>query len=141
MISYNAAAEHHHIFVTLYVLAGYTRTQSFDIVAMPPPRTLQKTDFQPKTPPATPKAAQLVPKFIYCDPKNPNSVDIREDFYGSRRMLRIGVLGAGISLLNFLHYLFELVPEESVEVVVYDKNEDVGGVVCWHSSISLDGSG
>lgn len=100
---------------------------------MSPSSTLRKTEFQPKTPPSNPKAARFVPSFIYCDPKNPNPVDIREDFYGSRRKLRIGVLGAGISLLNFLHHLFELVPDESVDVVVYDKNEDVGGVVrCLH---------
>lgn len=96
---------------------------------MPPMSQLQKTDFKPKTPPSNPKAARFVPKFIYCDPNDPNLVDIREDFYGSRRKLRVGVLGAGISLLNFLHHLFELVPEESIEIVVYDKNEDVGGVV------------
>lgn len=90
---------------------------------------LEKRDFQPKIPPSNPRAAHFTPKFIYCDPKSPHPLDIKEDFYGSRRKLRIGVLGAGISLLNFLHYLFELVPEESVDIVVYDKNEDVGGVV------------
>lgn len=97
---------------------------------MAPSRTLQKTEFEPNTQPSSPKAARFVPKFIYCDPRDPNPINIREDFYGSRRKLRIGVLGAGISLLNFLHHLFELVPEDSVEIAVYDKNEDVGGVVC-----------
>lgn len=91
---------------------------------------LEKRDFQPKTAPSNPKAEHYIPKFIHCDPKDPNPVDIKEDFYGSRRKLRIGVLGAGISLLNFLHHLFDLVPEESLEIVVYDKNEDIGGVVC-----------
>lgn len=105
---------------------------------MPPSRTLQKTAFHPRTPPSNPKAAHFVPKFIYCDPKNPNPVNIKEDFYGSRRKLRIGVLGAGISLLNFLHHLFELVPEDSVEIVVYDKNEDVGGVVSFPFNTLLD---
>lgn len=92
---------------------------------------LEKRDFTPKAAPSNPKAQRFVPKFIYCDPKDPHPVDILEDFYGSRRRLRIGILGAGISCLNFLHHLFELVPEDSVEIVIYDKNEDVGGVV-WH---------
>ncbi|KAK4505183.1 hypothetical protein PRZ48_003146 [Zasmidium cellare] len=100
---------------------------------MAPSSTLEKTDFQPKSPPTDPRAARFVPKFIYCDPKDPNPVDIKEELYGSRRKLRVGILGAGITCLDFLHHLFELVPEETVEIVIYDKNEDVGGV--WQSSV------
>lgn len=96
---------------------------------MAPSQMLEKKDFQPKSPPTDPRAARFVPKFIYCDPQDPNPVDIKEELYGSRRKLRICILGAGITCLDFLHHLFELVPEDTVEIVIYDKNEDVGGVV------------
>ncbi|KAF1821490.1 uncharacterized protein K489DRAFT_381486 [Dissoconium aciculare CBS 342.82] len=91
---------------------------------------LEKIPYHPAAAPSHPKAAEWTPKFLYRDPADPPKVTIRDDFYGTRRKLRIGVLGAGISGIDFLHHLTENIPAESYEVVVYDKNEDVGGVVC-----------
>lgn len=91
---------------------------------------LQKKSFTPRHPPTNPAAGAFVPKFIYRDPFNPDEeIEIKEEFYGSRKKLRIGILGASISTLNFLHFLQEKIPAESVEVVVWEKNSDVGGVV------------
>ena len=90
---------------------------------------LEKRDFEPTSPPSDPRAERFVPKFVYCDPNDPFPVTIKEEFYGSRRKLRIGVLGAGISALGFLHHLFELIPADSVEILIYEKQEDVGGIV------------
>lgn len=89
---------------------------------------LEKVPYQPKHEPSNEAARQYMPKFLY---RNPDSQDvtIKEEFYGARRKLRIGILGAGISTLNFLHYLQEKIPAETVEVVVYEQNHDVGGVV------------
>ncbi|KAF2159954.1 hypothetical protein M409DRAFT_70703 [Zasmidium cellare ATCC 36951] len=94
---------------------------------------LEKIDLVPEQPPSNPKAERFVPKFIYHDPNYPTpAINIREDFYGSRRRLKVAVLGAGMSCLSFLHHLFELVPRDTVDVTVYDMNEDVGGV--WQST-------
>jgi hypothetical protein len=91
---------------------------------------LEKIPYNPPEGPSHPEAVHFIPKFLYRDSsEDPPKVKISDEFYGTRRKLRIGVLGAGISGLDFLHHLFEAVPAESVEVVVYDKNEDVGGVV------------
>lgn len=85
--------------------------------------------YESKVPLENPYAADYVPKFLYdglCDPSGRPDVEIRDDFYGTRRRLRIGVLGAGISGLQFLHFAQQL---RDVEIVVYEMNEDVGGVV------------
>lgn len=76
-----------------------------------------------------PKAADYVPTFLYeglPDPSGKPDVEIRDDFFGTRRRLRIGVLGAGIMGLQFLHSAESL---RDVEIVVYEMNDDVGGVV------------
>lgn len=52
---------------------------------------------------------------------------IRDDFYGTPKKLRIGVLGAGVSCINFLYFATKDL--NVVEIVVYEQNEDVGGVV------------
>jgi len=91
---------------------------------------LEKIPYQPAKGPSHPEAAPFIPTFLYRESADPPQVVISDDFYGARRKLRIGILGAGISGLEFLHNLFEAIPTESVEVVVYDKNEDVGGVWC-----------
>lgn len=75
------------------------------------------------------KAADYIPTFLYDglpDPEGRPDVEIRNDFYGTRRKLRIGVLGAGISGMQFLHSAERL---KDVEIVVYEMNDDVGGVV------------
>ena len=79
---------------------------------------------------AHPAAADYIPQYLhdnFPDPSGRPDVKIRDDFYGTRRKLRIGILGAGISCINFLHYAKETLKD--VEYVVYEKNEDVGGVV------------
>lgn len=79
---------------------------------------------------AHPAAADFLPKYLHAgfdDPSGRPDVKIRDDFYGTRRKLRIGVLGAGISGINFLHFAEERLRD--VEIVVYERNEDVGGVV------------
>lgn len=83
------------------------------------------------SPLAHPAAAEFIPRYLHeglPDPSGIPDVRIRDDFYGTRRKLRVGVLGAGISGLNFLRYAEEHLKD--VEVVVYERNEDVGGVVC-----------
>lgn len=74
------------------------------------------------------RAANYIPTFVYDglpDPSGRPDVEIRNDFFGTRRKLRIGVLGAGIMGLQFLHSAEKL---KDVEIVVYEMNEDVGGV-------------
>ncbi|TKA82739.1 hypothetical protein B0A55_01085 [Friedmanniomyces simplex] len=81
------------------------------------------------SPLAHPAAADFIPRYLHQglpDPSGRPDVRIRDDFYGTRRKLRVGVLGAGISGLNFLHYAEEHLKD--VEIVVYERNEDVGGV-------------
>ncbi|KAK0247243.1 hypothetical protein B0A54_11929 [Friedmanniomyces endolithicus] len=78
---------------------------------------------------AHPAAAAFIPRYLHQgqpDSSGRPDVRIRDDFYGTRRKLRIGVLGAGISGLNFLHYAEQHLRD--VEIVVYERNEDVGGV-------------
>ncbi|KAF2169963.1 hypothetical protein M409DRAFT_64369 [Zasmidium cellare ATCC 36951] len=75
-----------------------------------------------------PKAEQYIPKFLYegfADPFGRTDVEICNGFYGTRRKVRIGVLGAGIMGLQFLHSAEKL---KDVDIVVYEMNDDVGGV-------------
>jgi hypothetical protein len=75
-------------------------------------------------------AVDFLPQYLhnsFPDPSGRPDPKIRDDFYGTRRKLRIGVLGAGVCCINFLHFAKERLRD--VEVVVYEKNEDVGGVV------------
>ena len=52
-------------------------------------------------------------------------VIIREEHYGTKKKMRIALLGAGVSGLNFFKFAEEKL--ENVEVVCYEKNSDVGG--------------
>ena len=90
---------------------------------------MKEIRYQVDQPLENPKAADYIPTFLYDglpDPSGRSDVEIRNDFFGSRRKLRIGVLGAGIMGLQFLHSAEKL---RDVEIVVYEMNEDVGGVV------------
>ncbi|KAK0249964.1 hypothetical protein LTS09_014844 [Friedmanniomyces endolithicus] len=85
---------------------------------------------------AHPAAAAFIPRYLHQglpDPSGRPDVRIRDDFYGTRRKLRIGVLGAGISGLNFLHYAEQHLKD--IEIVVYERNEDVGGVFSWRTNV------
>ena len=52
-------------------------------------------------------------------------VTIREEPYGTKKKMRIALLGAGVSGLNFFKFAEEKL--ENVEIVCYEKNSDVGG--------------
>ena len=93
-----------------------------------------RVDYPQDVPLDHPAAVDYLPQYIhdrFPDPSGRPDPKIRDDFYGTRRKLRIGILGAGISCINFLHYAEQQLRD--VEYVVYDKNEDVGGVVFWTS--------
>lgn len=90
---------------------------------------MKEVKYETKSSLEHPKAADYVPTFLYeglPDPSGKPDVDIRDDFFGTRRKLRIGVLGAGIMGLQFLHSAESL---RDVEMIVYEMNDDVGGVV------------
>lgn len=77
-----------------------------------------------------PSASEFLPRFLhdsFPDPQGRPDVKIRDDFYGTPKKLRIGVLGAGVSCINFLYFATKDL--NVVEIVVYEQNEDVGGVV------------
>lgn len=93
-----------------------------------------RIDYPQDVPLEHPEAAEYLPRYLhnyFPDPSGQQDPKIRDDFYGTRRKLRIGILGAGICCINFLHFAEHL---KDVEYVVYEKNKDVGGVVCNHSS-------
>lgn len=52
-------------------------------------------------------------------------VPIREERLGSKKRMRVAMLGAGISGLNFFKFAEEKL--ENVDIVCYEKNADVGG--------------
>lgn len=90
---------------------------------------LQKVPFEPKHEASSDAARALIPKFLYQDPNDASLPEIKERMCGERRRLRIVVVGAGLTGLAFLHYLFDAIPEGSVDLALYERNEDVGGVV------------
>jgi len=50
---------------------------------------------------------------------------IREESYGTKRSVRVVLMGAGASTLNFLKKAEERM--KNVKITVYEKNHDVGG--------------
>ena len=90
---------------------------------------LERVPYTPPHPLSHPSAASFLPEYIYQDPSEANPIRIRDDFCGTRRKLRIGVLGAGITSLCFLHAVEKNLPADSIEIVVFAKEDDVGGVV------------
>lgn len=86
-----------------------------------------RINYEPSTAPAHPAAVNYIPKYLHEDPSGTPDVAIRDDFFGTRRKLRIGVLGAGVCAINFLHFAEQQL--QDVEIVVFERNEDVGGVV------------
>jgi hypothetical protein len=50
---------------------------------------------------------------------------IREEPFGTRRKLRVVLMGAGASTLNFLKKTEERM--HNLDVTVYEKNHDIGG--------------
>jgi NAD(P)-binding Rossmann-like domain len=56
---------------------------------------------------------------------NGGDVTIREENFGTKKKMRIAMLGAGISGVNFFKFAEEKL--ENVDIVCYEKNHDVGG--------------
>ena len=50
---------------------------------------------------------------------------IREEPYGTKRKVRVVLMGAGASTVNFLKKAEEEL--QNVDITVYEKNHDVGG--------------
>lgn len=50
---------------------------------------------------------------------------IREEPYGTKRPVRVVLMGAGASTLNFLKKAEEQM--QNLKIIVYEKNHDVGG--------------
>jgi hypothetical protein len=63
---------------------------------------------------------------------SPDDVEILEQLCGTRKKLRIAMLGAGVSGINFFKRAEERL--KNVEIVCYEKNSDVGGT--WHENRS-----
>jgi hypothetical protein len=57
--------------------------------------------------------------------QNGGDVTIREENFGTKKRMRIAMLGAGISGINFFKFAEEKL--ENVDIVCYEKNGDVGG--------------
>ncbi len=60
----------------------------------------------------------------------PDDLKILEQLCGTRKKLRIAILGAGVSGINFFKRSEERL--KNVEIVCYEKNADVGGT--WHEN-------
>jgi len=63
---------------------------------------------------------------------NPSDEDvtIHDQLYGTRKKMRVVMLGAGVSGLNFFKFAEEKL--KNVEIICYEKNDDVGGT--WYES-------
>jgi hypothetical protein len=86
-------------------------------------------EYSPPQPLSNPAASKFVPTYLHtgiADPSGRPDVRISDDFYGTRRKLRIAVVGAGGSGLQFLHDAQRL---KDVEIVVYDKNHEVRAII------------
>ncbi|EXJ90840.1 hypothetical protein A1O1_03945 [Capronia coronata CBS 617.96] len=61
---------------------------------------------------------------------SPDDVEILEQLYGTRKKMRIAVLGAGMSGLNFFKFAEDRL--KNVEIICYEKNADIGGT--WYEN-------
>ncbi|KAK4948538.1 hypothetical protein LTR10_012542 [Elasticomyces elasticus] len=59
-----------------------------------------------------------------------DDVTIHEQLYGTRKKMRVVMLGAGVSGLNFFKSAEEKL--KNVEIICYEKNDDVGGT--WYEN-------
>ena len=86
-------------------------------------------EYSPPEPLSNPEASKFVPTYLHTGGGNASGradVRIKDDFYGTRRKLRIAVVGAGGSGLQFLHDAQRL---KDVEIVVYDRNHEVRSIM------------
>jgi hypothetical protein len=58
---------------------------------------------------------------------HPATYTIREEPFLTRKKLRVGFIGAGVSGLQFFKYAEEKL--ENVDIVCWEKNRDIGGTV------------
>ncbi|KIW84300.1 hypothetical protein Z517_03550 [Fonsecaea pedrosoi CBS 271.37] len=72
--------------------------------------------------------ADTKPRFI--NNTSPEDVAIAEQFYGVRKTLRVAMIGAGVSGLNFLKLAEEKL--DNVNIICYEKNSDIGGA--WYEN-------
>ncbi|KAL1865924.1 hypothetical protein VTK73DRAFT_5008 [Phialemonium thermophilum] len=70
-------------------------------------------------------ASPAAPKLFGWPTTNENGYTIREQPMGTKRPMKVVVLGAGASGINFLKMAADKL--ENVELVCYEKNSDVGG--------------
>jgi len=63
--------------------------------------------------------------FYLNNPDPENDVDIPEQLFGSRKKLRVIVLGCGMSGINFFKFAED--KASNLDIQCYEKNEDIGG--------------
>lgn len=61
----------------------------------------------------------------YLNNPSPDDVEILEQLYGTRKRMKVAMLGAGMSGLNFFKFAEDKLKD--VDIVCYEKNDDVGG--------------
>lgn len=64
-------------------------------------------------------------QFYLNNPDPAHDVDIPEQLLGSKRKLRVVVLGCGLSGINLFKFAEE--KASNLEIRCYEKNEDIGG--------------
>lgn len=63
---------------------------------------------------------------VYLNNPDPaHDADIPDQLYGSKRKLRVIVIGSGMSGINFFKYAED--KASNLEIRCYEKNEDIGG--------------
>lgn len=82
--------------------------------------------------PNQPNGLGIKPQLVFSDHDGVPAPDsdsagytIREEHYGTKRRIKVILMGAGASTLNFLKKAEEEM--QNLDIVVYEKNHDVGG--------------
>ena len=70
-------------------------------------------------------ASPAAPELFNWPLENDNGYRIKEEPMGTKRSMRVLVLGAGASGINFLKVAGDKL--QNVELICYEKNHDVGG--------------
>jgi hypothetical protein len=76
-------------------------------------------------------AGEIVSKTIE-NGQNP-TYEVLERPFGTKKKMRVVVMGAGVSGLNFFKKAEERM--ENIDIICYEKNDDIGGTVCREISI------
>jgi hypothetical protein len=66
----------------------------------------------------------------FLNQQSPDDVEILEQLYGTRKKLRIAIMGCGISAINLFKRFEERM--KNIEIICYEKNDDVGGT--WYEN-------